>query len=250
MPALDTPPTPGAQPPARRKPVGGGLGRYLLIRFLLIIPTIFILVTLVFILMRSTGDPITASVGGRLPADQLAERIHEAGYDRPVLVQYVEFLGQVATGNFGRTLTDNRAVSEVLLTYGTASFELAVYSLLVAFVIGIPLGLLAGYIRDKWGDAAVRVFAILCYATPVFFAGLLLKLIFSVWLGWLPVYGRASVSSELQMQLLPNPTGLYTIDAIRTGDPAVPPGAPPHPLLPAGGPGLLPGGGLLAPPPP
>src|SRR3954462_9915298 len=117
------------------KSAGGGLGRYLLIRFLLIIPTIFILVTLVFILMRSTGDPITASVGGRLPADQLAERIHEAGYDRPIIVQYVEFLGQVVTGNFGRTLTDNRAVSEVLLTYGTASLELAVYSLLVAFII-------------------------------------------------------------------------------------------------------------------
>ena len=72
---------------------GGGLGRYLVIRFLLIIPTVFILVTLVFVLMRTTGDPITAAQGGRLPPDQLAERIHAAGYDRPILVQYGEYLG-------------------------------------------------------------------------------------------------------------------------------------------------------------
>ena len=80
---------------------GGSSARYLVIRFLLIIPTIFILVTLVFFLMRVTGDPITAALGGRLTPDQLAERIHAAGYDRPVIVQYFEYLGQIFTGNFG-----------------------------------------------------------------------------------------------------------------------------------------------------
>ena len=77
---------------------GGGLGRYLLIRFLLIIPTVFILVTLVFLLMRTTGDPITAAQGGRLPPEQLAERIHAAGYDRPLIVQYGDYLGRPAAG--------------------------------------------------------------------------------------------------------------------------------------------------------
>src|SRR5215218_6651317 len=124
---VETPPGESpAAPAGKSRSGGGGLGRYLLIRFLLIFPTIFILVTLVFFLMRATGDPITAAVGGRLPAEALAERIHEAGYDRPVIVQYVEFLGETATGNFGRTLTDNRAITEVLVTFGTASLELAV----------------------------------------------------------------------------------------------------------------------------
>src|SRR4051812_27752342 len=112
---------------------GGGLGTYLLIRFLLIIPTIFILVTTVFFLMRSTGDPITAALGGRLPADQLAERIHQAGYDRPLLTQYFDYLGGVFTGDFGTTLSDRRPVLEVLTTYGTATLELAFYALIVAF---------------------------------------------------------------------------------------------------------------------
>ncbi|BDZ46673.1 ABC transporter permease [Naasia aerilata] len=245
MTALETPTVEAAAPTPSRPQRGGGLGRYLIVRFLLIFPTVFILATLVFLLMRTTGDPITASVGGRLPAAQLQERIHEAGYDRPLFVQYFEYLGQVATGNFGRTLTDNRAITEVLVTYGTATLELAIYALIVAFLVGIPLGLLAGYIRDRWGDAVLRVFAILCYATPVFFAGLLLKLIFAVQLGWLPVYGRASVGAELQMQLLPSPTGIFLIDAFQTGDPAVIQDVLAHAVLPAIALGLLTGGVFL-----
>ena len=118
--------------PSKKKSSGGGLGTYILIRFLLIIPTIFILVTMVFFLMRITGDPITAALGGRLPPEQLAERIHDAGYDRPIIVQYLEYLGQVATGNFGTTITDHRPVVEMLITYGTATLELAINALIVA----------------------------------------------------------------------------------------------------------------------
>ncbi|RYZ25378.1 MAG: ABC transporter permease, partial [Propionibacteriaceae bacterium] len=170
--------------------------------------------------MRTTGDPITAAQGGRLPPEQLAERIHAAGYDRPLLVQYADYLGHLLRGDFGTTLSDNRPVTQVLVTYGTATLELAVYALIVAFVVGIPLGMLAAYLRDRFGDAVLRVFAILCYATPVFFAGLLLKLVFAIKLGVLPVSGRASTGTELNLQLLEGRTGIYLIDAIRLGDPA------------------------------
>jgi peptide/nickel transport system permease protein len=183
--------------------------------------------------MRITGDPITIALGGKLPPDQLAERIHHAGYDRPIFVQYLEYLGQIFTGDLGTTISTNRPVVEVLTTYGPASLELAFYGMLVAFAVGIPLGLLAAYHRDKAPDATFRVFAVLAYATPVFFAGIMLKLVFSVWLGWLPVSGRASTGAELQMQLLPNSTGLYTIDAIMTGDPAVLADVLQHAVLPA-----------------
>lgn len=195
--------------------------RYIVVRFLLIIPTVFILVTMVFLLMRTIGDPITASLGGKLTPAQLADRIHEAGYDRPVLVQYFEYLGQVLRGDFGTTLSDNRPVTGLLVTYGSATLELAFYALIVAFIVGIPLGMLAAYLRDKWPDALLRVFAILCYATPVFFAGLLLKLVFSVWLKVLPVAGRASTRTELNMSRLENKTGIYLIDAFRLGPAAI-----------------------------
>ena len=208
-------------PTRRRNPLSSNLGRYIVVRFLLIFPTIFILVSMVFLLMRVIGDPITAALGGRLTAAQLAERITAAGYDRPVLVQYVEYLGQIFTGNFGTTITDGRPVLVVLATYGGATLELVFYSLIVAFIVGIPLGMVAAYYRDRWPDAVLRVFAILWYATPVFFAGLLLKLVFSVWLKVLPVAGRATTRSELKLGRVDSPTGIYLIDAIRLGDATV-----------------------------
>jgi peptide/nickel transport system permease protein len=225
--------------------ISGGLGRYLIIRFLLIIPTIFILVTTVFFLMRATGDPITASLGGRLTPDQLAARIHAAGYDRPLMVQYLEYLGKLLHGDFGTTLSDNQPVSHVLVTYGAATLELAFYALIVAFVVGIPLGQVAAYFRDKFPDAVLRIFAILCYATPVFFAGLLFKLVFAVWLGWLPVSGRATTNTEFSLQVVPNRSGIYLIDAIRTGDPAVVSDVLSHAVLPGVALGLLTAGVFL-----
>jgi peptide/nickel transport system permease protein len=237
---------PDAAPtPAGRRRGGGGLSTYLMIRFLLIIPTIFILVTTVFFLMRSTGDPITASLGGRLPADQLAERIHSAGYDRPLITQYLSYLGDLLHGDFGTTLSDRRPLLDVLTTFGGATLELAFYALIVAFLVGIPLGRLAAYLRDRWPDATLRVFAILFYATPVFFFGLLLKLVFAVNLGWLPVAGRASTASEIQLSTLDGKTGIYLIDAIRLGDPDVIRDVLQHAVLPAIALGLLTAGVFL-----
>jgi len=232
-------------PKVRREKSGGSLGRYLVIRALLIIPTVFILVTTVFVLMRATGDPITAAQGGKLPADQLAERIHQAGYDRPIMVQYVEYLGELLHGNFGTTLSDHRAVTDVLTHFGGATLELAAYALAVAFLLGIPLGRIAAYRRDKAPDAVLRVGAILAYATPVFFAGLLLKLIFAVWLDVLPVAGRASTRTELTLHKVHNPTGIYIIDAFRTGDSAVVGDVLQHAVLPALALGLLTAGVFL-----
>ncbi|GAA3935345.1 ABC transporter permease [Microbacterium soli] len=231
------------QPRSRSK--GGGLWRYVLIRLLLIIPTVFILVTTVFFLMRITGDPITAALGGRLPADQLQERIHAAGYDRPLWVQYLEYLAGVARGDFGSTITDRRPVLEILLQYGSATLELAVYALIVALLVSIPLGLIAAYRRDRWHDAVLRVMAILAYATPIFFAGLLLKLIFSVWLGWLPVSGRGSTRTELLMAGIDTPTGIYLLDAIRLGNLPAAGDVLVHAILPAIALGLLTAGVFL-----
>ncbi|SFR56732.1 peptide/nickel transport system permease protein [Microbacterium azadirachtae] len=224
---------------------GGGLWRYILIRLVLIIPTVLILVTLVFFLMRITGDPITAALGGRLPPDQLAARVHQAGYDRPVLVQYFEYLGKILRGDFGTTITDGQPVTQVLLTYGSATLELAIYALIVAFAVSIPLGLVAAHRRDKWQDASLRIMAILAYATPIFFVGLLLKLVFSVWLGWMPVSGRASTQTELLMSGVNTPTGIYLLDAIRLGNGPAIGDVLWHAILPALALGLLTAGIFL-----
>ena len=242
--AAVTEPPPALEVPRRRGSGASPLARYILIRFLLIFPTVLILVTLVFFLIRMTGDPITAALGGRLPADQLAERIHEAGYDRNIFIQYVEYLGQIFTFDFGTTITDKQPVVHVLATYGLATLELVLYSLVVAFIVGIPLGMLAAALRDRWPDAIQRVSAILFYATPVFFAGLVAKLVFSVWLGWLPVSGRASVRTEIALGR-DGGTGIYLIDAIASGNPNYIWDVLSHAILPALTLGLLTAGIFL-----
>lgn len=235
-----------ADPVATRPASSGrGLWRYILIRLVLIIPTVLILVTLVFFLMRITGDPITAALGGRLPPDQLAARVHQAGYDRPVLIQYFEYLGKILQGDFGTTITDGQPVTQVLLTYGSATLELAIYALIVAFAVSIPLGLVAAHRRDEWQDASLRIMAILAYATPIFFVGLLLKLVFSVWLGWMPVSGRASTQTELLMSGVNTPTGIYLLDAIRLGNGPAIGDVLWHAILPALALGLLTAGIFL-----
>lgn len=223
----------------------GGLWRYILVRFLLIFPTIFILMTLVFFLMRLTGDPITAALGGRLPPDQLAARVREAGFDQPIWKQYLDYLGGIFRGDFGTTYTDNQPVISVLTTYGAATAELVLNSLVVAIGLGVPLGMLAARLRDRWPDAVLRVFAVLGYATPVFFIGLMLKLIFSVTLGWLPVNGRISTAGEVEMQGIANPSPFYWLDALRLGNPSLFLDVLSHSILPAVALGLLTGGVFL-----
>ena len=109
----------------KKNRLSGGFFRFVLTRFLLIIPTVFILVTIVFFVMRATGDPISAALGGRLTPAELQQRIHAAGYDRPLIVQYVDYLGGLLHGDLGTTLTDNQPVISILTHYGAATFELA-----------------------------------------------------------------------------------------------------------------------------
>nr|BFE59765.1 ABC transporter permease [Dactylosporangium thailandense] len=221
-----------------RRP-GPGLARYLAVRFLLIFPTVFALVTAVFFLMRLTGDPVTSAFGDRLTPAQLQAKLHQAGYDRPLLVQYLDFLKGVATGDLGRTATDNRSIGDLLGSYGTATLELAVYALAIALLVGLPLGRIAAYHRDRAPDVVLRLFAILAYATPVFFVGLVLKLVFSVWLGWFPVAGRASTGVQLELAHRSSVTGIYLLDALRSGDGGAVLDVLHHAVLPAVALGLL-----------
>lgn len=231
--------------PAGKKSGGSGLGRYLLIRFLLIIPTVWILTTLVFFLMRITGDPITAAQGGRLTQAQLQERIHTAGYDRPLLVQYFEYMGGLLRGDFGTTISDGRPVIGVLAQYGTATLELVVYAVVVALIIGVPLGMVAAKFRDRWPDAVLRIAAILGYATPVFFIGLLLKLVFGVLWPVLPVAGRGGSGTERVLSGVVGPTGIYSVDALRIGDMDAFADVAQHAVLPAVALGVITAGTFL-----
>lgn len=229
-------------PPSRSasKAVKSPLLRYLLVRVALIVPMLWILVTLVFVLMRVIGDPITAAQGGRLTAEQIATLKAEAGLDRPLIEQYLEYLGGILHGDFGTTLTDHRPVAGIIIEYGAATLELSLWALIVAFAVGIPLGRIAARYRDTAPDVALRLFAILVYAAPIFFVGLLLKLAFTPF-GW-PTSGRASTASELMLARVEPQTNIMIVDALLWGDPAIILDVLQHAVLPAVALGLLLGG--------
>ena len=214
-------------------------------RALLIIPTAWFLVTLVFFLMRGIGDPITAAAGGRLTPAQIAERKAAAGFDRPLLAQYWDYLTGLFHGDFGTTLTDKRPISDILVVNGAATLELAFWALLVALIVGIPLGLYAATHRDRFPDVVLRLLAVLFYAAPVFFVGMLLKLIFSVKLGWLPASGRYNASTEIALANVRPQTHIAIIDAILYGDSTYIVDVLKHAVLPALALGLLTAGVFL-----
>jgi peptide/nickel transport system permease protein len=216
------------------------LARYLAIRFALIIPTVWILVTVVFFLMRLTGDPITAMLGGKVGPEELERRRHEAGYDRPLIVQYGEYLWNILHGDFGRSMTNgNRTIGDILATYGPATLELVFWALIVAFAVGIPLGRLAARYYNKVPDVTIRTFAILFYAAPVFFIALLLKLVFAQGLHLLPISGRASIQTSVMLEKVDPNTHIYILNAIISGNGAYITDVLLHAILPAIALGLL-----------
>jgi peptide/nickel transport system permease protein len=193
------------------------LRTYLITRLLLVIPTVWILVTVVFFVVRVVGDPI-ANRFAQLGPQQVALRRHAAGLDRPLLVQYWHYLADVARGRFGTSLTDNTAISHILIVNGAATLELTFWALLFALLVGIPLGRVAARHRDRLPDIGLRLFAVLAYALPVFFVGLLLKLLFAVRLHWFFVDGRASPNVEIAINDVAPNTHIYFINAILYGD--------------------------------
>jgi dipeptide transport system permease protein len=188
---------------------------FLLRRVALIVPT-FIGVTLIaFALIHLIpGDPVENLSGERGMDPARRERLlHEFGLDRPLPVQYVEYVGDVLRGDLGTSLTTHEKVAQEFLTLFPATIELAFFALVFAVVVGLPAGILAAIKRNTVADYAVMGVSLTGYSMPIFWWALLLILFFSVHLGWTPVSGRIAVQYDV-----PAVTGFMLIDTLRAGD--------------------------------
>ncbi|WP_134766043.1 ABC transporter permease [Nocardioides sp. 1609] len=194
----------------------GSLPRYILVRLLLVIPMMWVLLTLVFLLLRvAPGDPVTAAVGDKLGPEELDARRAALGLDRPMIVQYLEYLGDAARFDFGTTISDRRPVLEIIQAQGGATLTLTVGAFLFACLIGIPLGRVAGRRRDTPLDAGIRLFGVVSYAAPVFWVGLMLVgLVVKYVPGW-PTFGIADPETIFYV---PDKTGILLLDAIIAND--------------------------------
>ncbi|ABO07854.1 ABC transporter permease [Pyrobaculum calidifontis] len=190
-----------------------GLLRYVAVRLALAVPTLLILLTVVFFVLRVIpGNPIVAMVGMKAPQEYVEQLIKEAGLDKPLYVQYFDYLAQVFTGNLGRSLIfGRREVVAEILDRLPATVELAVASFLVSVALGHLFGFLAARFGG-WVDSGARVYSMVAYVLFIPFLGLALQLVFSVWLGLFPVAGRITPGLEP-----PRITGLYVVDSILAG---------------------------------
>ena len=191
---------------------GGSLGRYVLLRIALTIPMVLILLTFVFIILRvAPGDPIEAAYGQKLPPAEIAKVRHSLGLDRPLIVQYGAYLGNLVHGDFGKSVVTQQSVGTIIGADFPATLELTLSAMVVAILVGVGLGSLAGRFRDTPIDLGSRLFGIVIYAAPIFWLGMMFQLLFSVKLHIFPSSGRTAAFAQ------PNHiTGLYLLDSVLT----------------------------------
>ena len=186
---------------------------FLLRRLFSLLPVLWGIATLVFVLMYVVpGDPARLMAGQNADEQTLELLREQMGLDRPMLQRYGIFLAGLARGDLGYSYRQQRPVVRVILERFPATFKLALAAVLIALVLGVSAGMLAAVRHGRFLDYGVMVFSLLGISTPVFWLGLMLIVVFSVWLGWLPVGGYGEHGS-IKYLILP----AVSLSAISTG---------------------------------
>lgn len=192
-----------------------GLRRYIVVRILLTIPMILILVSVVFVVLRVLpGDPALAILREGATEEQLHTLREAMGLNKPLTEQYVDFVSGLIRLDFGESMVRDRLVIDEIKTFLPATLELALYSMIFIAVVGVYSGVYAAQHRKSKADYAIRITSIILYSMPIFWLGILFQMFFGAKLGWLPVAKRLSPGMTPKTSI----TGMYTIDAILTGD--------------------------------
>ncbi len=188
---------------------------YILRRLVLLIPVLLGLSMMVFVIGRLLpGDPVMLAAGPNASAQEMAALSAEFGLDQPIALQYGRYLAGLLQGNWGRSLQTRGPVLEDLRVYLPATMELVIAAMAIAIVAGILLGLVAAVWRNSWVDYLVRLLSLASISMPRFFLGLLLQLVFAMWLGWTALGGRFPLTGSPP----PVVTGMLTIDSLLAGD--------------------------------
>lgn len=155
--------------------------------------TLFLLTACVFFALHLTGDPARIMLGDGADATALAAFRAQWGLDKPLWEQFLVYLQKFITLDMGRSYLTGLPVKEVFLNAFWPTLDLMIPTAIVTLLFGIPAGVIAALHRNSNLDKAMMFISVFGYAVPNFFMGVLLLLIFSIWLGWLPSYGNATV---------------------------------------------------------
>jgi peptide/nickel transport system permease protein len=182
-------------------------------RLLSVIPVVFGVLLLTFLLVHLVpGDPVEVMLGESATVADRATLRADLGLDQPLYKQFGSYLNGLAHGDFGKSIHTQQPISEMLAERYPLTVKLALLSLAIGLVIGIPLGIYAALKAGKWQDVVVTIVSVRLSAMPAFWLGPMLMLIFAVWLGWLPVSGMDSNTSII----LPALTLGFGLSAILT----------------------------------
>ncbi len=163
---------------------------YFVKRVLQVIPVLFVISFICFMMIRLVpGDPVVNMLGLGASKEAIAAQREELGLDRPLLVQYKDFLVDALHGDLGTSIITRKPVVEEIADRYPATLKLAVGGTLFASVVGILFGMISAVWHNKAADNIIMVFSLLAVSTPSFFLALVMMLIFSIWLGWLPSMG-------------------------------------------------------------
>jgi peptide/nickel transport system permease protein len=184
--------------------------RYLVRRLLLIIPILLGVSLLVFFWIRALPGSPAESLLGERATPRLVEQYRKAyGFDKPIPVQYWDYLKTTLGGNLGTSIASHRTITSEIGQRFPATVELALAAMIFAVGFGIPLGFLAAKKHGGFFDNASLIVSLIGISIPIFFLAVILKYIFAVRLGWLPSVGRIDVTIEAK-----HPTNFYILDAI------------------------------------
>ncbi|MET3793859.1 ABC transporter permease subunit [Aquamicrobium terrae] len=204
--------------------------RFFLGRLAVLIPTFLGVSIIAFSFIRLLpGDPVALLSGERVMSpERHAEIMHQLGFDRPLPIQYLDYIGGVLTGDFGTSIVTKRPILDQFFSLFPATLELSFCAIVIAVVIGIPAGIFAAMKRGSFFDQSVMGVALVGYSMPIFWWGLLLIILFAGILQWTPVSGRISL-----MYFFPPVTGFMLIDSLLSGQSGAFKSAVSHLILPS-----------------
>ncbi len=188
--------------------------KYVAQRVVMLIGILFGVLTITFMLSRVLpSSPVEIMLGHRPTPEQVEAAKSALGLDRPLYQQYITYIREILTGDFGTSLGTGQPVLADLLARMAATFELTTLAVVLVIVIGVPLGVLSAVRRNSLFDHGARTFSVAGMALPVFLIGMLLQMLFYGTLGWLPLQAR--IDSEVLLDHpFARPTGLFLIDTV------------------------------------
>jgi peptide/nickel transport system permease protein len=168
--------------------------KYILVRALYSLITLWLLVTIIFAMVRLTGDPVLMKAEPGADAVYLAELRRQWGLDQALFWQYASFLGNLLQGDFGHSFEKSLPVRDIYFERLPNSLKLGFAAFVISIVIGVPLGMLSALKVNTWWDNLGKMIALVGLSMPGFFVGMVLIIIFGIELGWLPVLGKGSTN--------------------------------------------------------